>query len=192
MAFPKFVDARSISVSSSSNCALTIRGLDPFALLDNVWVRLADEAANLRQGLAAPVTQRPGPLVDETRGRLHRRALRFRTWLGLRTRVRGLGPGGRLAWLAGARRIGGILHDRSADLFSGVAHWRACFHRAGRRRDAILAARIPKSDRSLSFGFAMLSVVIRSVARDVSQVAPGDQRVLEKALRRERQKAFSF
>ena len=40
-----------------------------------------NDAANLRQGLGAPAAQRPDSRVDETRGRLPGRALRFRTRL---------------------------------------------------------------------------------------------------------------
>lgn len=61
-----------------------VAGLDPFALLHDVRVRLVDKAANLRQDLGAPATLRPDPLVDEMRDRHRGRALRFRTGLGLR------------------------------------------------------------------------------------------------------------
>src|SRR5919198_568328 len=102
-----------------------VAGLDPFALLHDFRVRLVDHAANLRQGLGAPATQRPDPLVDETRGRVLVRALRFRTRTGLRACLwPGLGLGGRLAWLARARQrlllSGAVVPvDRVDDLLAG-------------------------------------------------------------------------
>ena len=55
-----------------------VAGLDPFARLKDVRLSLVDEAANLRQGLCAPATQRAEPLVYEVSGCRRARALRWR------------------------------------------------------------------------------------------------------------------
>jgi hypothetical protein len=86
-----------------------LAGLDPLALLDDVRVRLVDDAADLRQGLGAPAPQRPDLLVDETRGRRPGPALRLRARRDLRARLRqAVGLGRRRAWRAGARRALGL------------------------------------------------------------------------------------
>src|SRR5919198_1202898 len=86
-----------------------VAGLDPFALLHDLRVRLVDHAADLRQGLGAPTTERLDPRVDETRGVLPGPALRLRSCLDPRPCLwRGLGFGRRLAWLACARRPPGL------------------------------------------------------------------------------------